>query len=155
MVQEYEKTTPVFDFETGDFKVDLQGRVVTATEAEAVVQITLKAVNTVRGVYLIYANTDDESLHHKYGNDLYNVMRANGLTEDARMSEMERAIKEALIYDPWITDITDIVIKRGKDLTNNDKIQRNDGSQLDEVYASYTIHHIFGTTDAEGVLVSG
>lgn len=157
MVQEYEKRTPVFDFEAGDFVTDLQGRVVTVTEAEAVVQIALKALQTVRGVWLIYANSEDDARDHTYGNDTLNVMRAPGLSEKARLSEIERAIKEALIYDPWITRVTDIRIKRRKDLTGNEPYipAGGDHVNIDEVYASYTVHHIFGTTEIEGVALNG
>lgn len=142
MAEEYEKRTPVFDFEAGEFLTDLQGGVVTVTESEAVVQIALKALQTVRGVYLIYANTDDEARNHTYGNDTLNVMRAPGLSEKARIAEIERAIKEALIYDPWITKVTDIRIKRRKDLTGKENYipAQGDHVNIDEVYALSLIH---------------
>lgn len=157
MAEEYEKRTPVFDFEAGEFVTDLQGRIVTVTEEEAVVQIALKALQTVRGVYLIYGNLEDDSRDHTYGNDTENVLRAPGLSDAARIAEIERSIKEALIYDPWITKITDLQVKRRRDLTGKEPYipAQGDHIKTDEVYASFTVHHIFGTTEIEEAAING
>jgi len=103
--------TPVFDWEAGDFATDLQGAVIVVTEAEAVEQIIIKAIQTIRGVFLIYANEDDPALDHKYGNDAQDTLRQD-MTEAAKISELARNIREALIYDPFIIDVTDIVITK-------------------------------------------
>lgn len=111
MAESWEKT-PVFDFELGDFVTDSSGKVLTVTGGEAAAQIALKALQTVRGVYLIYTNLEDEDLDDKYGNDTLNVLRQENLTEEARLSEIERAIEEALIYDPWILEVNSLTLKR-------------------------------------------
>lgn len=126
------RKTPVFDWEAGEFVTDLSGRVITATGAPAVKQIVLKAQQTTRGAFLIYA-ADPEvpgSKGHTYGSDLDNI-RASDLPDSAKLSEMERAVKEAVIYDPWIRDVRDV------------SVQRQD---TDATLISATIDHIYGTT---------
>lgn len=112
MAEENEKRTPVFDWDKGEFAVNLNKAVVTAAEGEAVKQIILKAYSTARGVFLIYANVEDPEDDHVYGNDAQEVLTRADLNEEARISELERAIEEALIHDPWITEVYDIVIER-------------------------------------------
>lgn len=124
---EQDKKTPVFDWELGEF-VTNQGTVITATGTAAVEEIIHKAQRTARGVYLIYANTEDADLNHKYGSDVQDIVRRSDLTEEARISELKRAIKEALIYDPWIVDVYGITIDR-----------QNNG----DVIAAYTVSTIF------------
>jgi hypothetical protein len=131
MAEESEKRTPVFDWEIGDFKTDPQGRIVTVTEQEAVEQIAIKAVNTVRGVFLIYGNVDDEDLDHKYGSDVQNVLRAP-ISEDLRLEELKRAVREALIYDPWVEDVYDVEVTR-------------EGVEPDAGYVDLKIRTIFNT----------
>ena len=135
-----EQKTPLFDFETGDFVKDSRDRIVCVTGAQAVQMVALKALKTVRGVYLIYADLDDEELDHVYGNDVEIIMHED-LTEEARLSEFERATEEALIYDPWITGVTDIVLKKrggpGEYGENADHLAP------DEVEISLTIQTIF------------
>jgi len=111
MVEEYQKKTPVFDWEKGDFVVDPQRRVITVTEEKAVEQVIIKALQTQRAIFLIYADPENEDNNHKYGNDAANVLTAN-LSDDARLSELKRAVKEALVYDPWILDVYDIEVSR-------------------------------------------
>lgn len=115
---ENEKRTPVFNWEVnqegvpyGDFKTDPQRRVVTVTGQEAVEQIVIKAQATARGVYLIYADPENTGRNHKYGNDAFEIL-GKDLAEEVRISELQRAIKQALIYDPWIKDVTDITVSR-------------------------------------------
>jgi hypothetical protein len=138
MVAEIEKRTPIFDYNLGDFVKALDGSVATAAGPEAIKHIVLKACSTVRGVYEIYADIENPDLDHKYGNDTRDVMIRQDLTEEVRISELKRAIREALIYDPWITDVTDIVVRR---------------KSSDEAEADFTVHHIFGTTEFQGVTV--
>jgi len=140
MVEEYQKKTPVFDWETGDFAVDPQRRVVTVTEEKAVEQVIIKALQTHRAIFLIYADPENADSNHKYGNDVGNVLAAN-LSDEARLSELERAVKEALIYDPWILDVYDIQVSR----------QGNN-----EALASFTIKTIFDREYTfEGVNLNG
>lgn len=132
---ESDKRSPVFDWEAGDFVKDNQGAVLTVTEGEAMKQIVLKALNTVRGVYAIYANVDDEDLNHKYGNDTENVLRQD-ISEEVRIAELKRAVYEALIYDPWVTDVYDISVSR-----EPEGVQI--GREIDAAYMSCKISTIF------------
>lgn len=145
---EKDKRTPVFTWATdqkgtpyGEFQVDPQGRVVTVTRAEAMAQIAIKAQTTARGVYLIYADPANPTKNHKYGNDSFDILRRGNLTEAARIAELKRAIREALIYDPWVKDVRDITV---------DRI----GTAGAE--ASFTIKSIFDTeVDIKGVPLNG
>lgn len=108
--------TPVFDWETGEFKIDLTGRVVTATGAEAVEQAAVKALQTARSLYLIYFDAEDPTRHNKYGSEVHDIAVRRDLSESVRIDELKRAVREALIYDPWITDVPEVTITRqGKD----------------------------------------
>lgn len=154
-VTDEEKRVPVFDWQRGDFLLDLQGSVVTVTQAEAVEQIVIKAQQTVRGAFLIYANLDDPTLDHVYGNDAASILTAGDLPDDVRMDELKRAAEESLIYDPWITAVEDIVIKRRSEVTADDGfVLSDDPAPGDEIYASFTVQHIFGATRVEGVNLS-
>ncbi|MHB1167339.1 MAG: DUF2634 domain-containing protein [Carboxydocellales bacterium] len=135
MVEEYEKKTPVFDWAKGDFAVDPQRRVVTATEKDAVAQIIIKAQQTVRGVHPIYADTENPDKNHTYGSDVETVLVAD-LTEAGRLSELERATKDAIIYDPWVTGVYGITINR---------------QGTDKAVAELTADTIFGEVSLEGV----
>jgi hypothetical protein len=126
------RKTPVFDWDAGEFATDLAGRVRTATGAPAVEQIVLKAQQTIRGAFLIYA-ADPEvpgSKGHTYGSDVDNI-RVSDLPDSAKLSEMERAVKEAVIYDPWIKDVRDVTVQH---------------QGTDEALITATIDHIYGTT---------
>ncbi|TVX92229.1 DUF2634 domain-containing protein [Paenibacillus agilis] len=134
--------TPVFDWDTGDFLVDLQGRIVTATGAEAVEQIVMKATQTIRGLFLIYANLEEPELDHKYGNDAVHTLVMD-MPNSAKISELKRNILDALVYDPWINDVTDIEIE-----------QRQDDKGEWAYYGNATIHHVFGTSEIAEVTVA-
>lgn len=144
---ENEKRTPVFNWYVdqrgipyGEFLVDPSGRVVTATEREAVEQIVIKAQATARGVYLIYADPENEENNHKYGSDVFEILRQE-LPESVRKSEVERAIKQALIYDPWVTDVVDLVVS-------------NLGTE--EATADFTVKTIFDRDiEVKGVPLNG
>jgi hypothetical protein len=135
-----DEKTPVFDWIAGDFATDLQCGVVTATGRDAVEQIVLKATQTIRGLYAIYANLEDPQLDHKYGNDAQWTL-IKQMPEVARISELKRNIYEALVYDPWITDVTDLEIIQDK---------APDTGEL-AYFCSCTVIHIYGTTNIEGV----
>jgi hypothetical protein len=138
--------TAVFDWEAGEFATDLQGGVVTATGAAAVAQIVIKATQTIRGLFLIYADLDNPALNHKYGNDAPRTAVMQ-MPDAAKISELKRNIREALIYDPWIRDVTDVEIEK-------QLIKRQDGSQEWAYVGSAKIHHIYGTMQIEGVNVT-
>lgn len=155
MTPEDEKRTAVFDWQKGDFAVDLQGNQLVATGEAAVIQIIIKALQTARGVFLIYAHPADPELDHAYGNDTADIMTRAELPEDVRLDEMKRAIREALVFDPWIEDVYDIVLTQRKD---SKTITNSDGSlteiAVDAVYADFTVQHIFGISAMEGVAVA-
>jgi len=140
-MEESEKKTPVFNYDVGEFEVDTQGNVVTATGDKALLEIIIKAEGTERGIYLIYADTEDPELDHKYGTDSIDVLLRKNLTEATRISEVKRAIKDAIIYDPWIEDVNDIAIQK---------------LALGGYLSSFTINTIFDTKiNVEGVAING
>ncbi|MGG3803175.1 DUF2634 domain-containing protein [Metabacillus fastidiosus] len=153
MAEEIEKKVPLFDWEEEDFVTDDRGRVITVTGGQAAQEIALKALNTIRSTFSIYFNVEDEDLDDKYGNDTLNVIREPDLTEEARLSEVERAVRDALLYDPWFTGIENLSIKRlngpgnygiGADHLNGD-----------EVEISLTLQTIFDDVTLEGVILNG
>lgn len=162
MAEESEKRTPVFEWikdengeYVGDFKLDPQGNIVTVTEQQAVEQIVIKAQQTARGVFLIYADLDNEELDHKYGNDAQDILTRPDLPEAVRIDELKRAVREAIIYDPWITDVYDIIISRDPDATVdqlealNPLLQKKETpkgeKQYDAVYGRFKVSTIFDT----------
>lgn len=109
------KKTPVFNWLAGEFATDLQGRVILATEEKAVEQVIIKAQETPRGTYLIYADTENPDLNHKYGSDVHDIAVRQDLSEEVRISEIKRTVKEAVIYDPWVLDVTEITVYKQRD----------------------------------------
>jgi hypothetical protein len=105
------KKSPVFDYEKGEFVFD-GNRVKTVQGAEALKEILTKAIGTERGVYTIYADPDDETKNHKYGNDAVLLITRRELSEAAQQSEVKRATKEAVIYDPWVKDAYNIRLEK-------------------------------------------
>jgi hypothetical protein len=81
---------------------------------DAIKQFVLKALVTARSTYLIYS--DD------YGNEMFDLI-GDDVTPGLLDSELPRMLKEALIYDDRIEDVTDITYTR-------------DG---DSLYASFTV----------------
>lgn len=143
-----DKRVAVFDYEAGDFLRDDQKAIVTVTEGEAVEQIALKALSTVRGVFLIYADVENPDLHHKYGNDTEHVQRRD-ISDEVKLSEFKRAIYEALIYDPWITDVYEINVSR-------DAVGVQQGLEIDAAYVSLKLSTIFDKDiTLEGVNLNG
>ena len=108
-VEKTKQRTPIFDWQAGEFAVDPQGRVTTATQGAAVAQIAIKALQTRRGAYTIYAAPGEPQRDHKYGSDASAVVAAN-LDIATQESELKRAAVEALIYDPFILEVNDITL---------------------------------------------
>ncbi|XJZ25943.1 DUF2634 domain-containing protein [Bacillota bacterium Lsc_1132] len=155
MAEANQKKTPMFDWKAGEFVTDIQGRVLTATETDAVEQIVIKSLETERGQDLIYADVDNPENGYMYGNEAAAVMTSADLPEEVRIEELKRAIKEALVFHEWINDVQDIELIRRTPETPT--ITLSDGTikeiGVDEVYASFTVYHIFGTTSLKGVKV--
>lgn len=136
--------TPVFDWNAGDFKVENRA-VVVVTGTAAVEQVVLKAEATARGVYMIYANLEDPDLHHKYGSDVPELLTRGDMTEDIRISEIKRAVREAIIYDPWVTDVYKV-----------DVYSQVDTGGVRRWYTSFTMDTIYDTKiPVEGVALDG
>jgi hypothetical protein len=101
---------PVFDFDKGDFVIDGLGAVQVVEGSPAVAQAVAKALHTERGKYEIYINKEVEELSHKYGADIIDIVIRQGLTSDIVEIELKNAVKEAIIYDPEVKSVDNIVI---------------------------------------------
>lgn len=110
MAEESEKRSPVFDWENGEFLLDHANNVMTVTEQEAAEQIIIKALQTARGAFLIYANVDDEDLHHKYGSDVPDIQKDGTISQQVKEDEIKRAVEEALIYLDWVNEVNNIAL---------------------------------------------
>ena len=96
-------TTPTktwkLDFENGKIGSYIDG-------LEAIEQFVIKAIKTARSRFYIYS--DD------YGCELEDLLGAN-VTDAFLNAEIPRMVKEALIYDDRIEDVTDIQYERDGD----------------------------------------
>lgn len=139
-MEEIYKKTPVFNYETGEFVID-SNAVAVATGEEALKQIIIKAQGTERGTYLIYADTENADLNHKYGTDAISIMNRSELPEEVKEAEIKRAIREAILYDPWVEEVYDITVaKQGGD----------------SYLASFKVRSIFDSNlVVEGVQING
>jgi hypothetical protein len=107
-VSETDKKSPLFDFEAGEFILDSQNGVKVAYGKDALPAIIVKASSTPRGVYSIYANTDEPELDHKYGSDVEEIAIHSEISAQARLSELKRAVTESLEYDTWIESVDSV-----------------------------------------------
>lgn len=95
---------PVFDFDTGEFVIGLDGTVKTVTGSEAVGMIAVKAEETERGVFPVYGDFENEEENHVYGSDVKAYGICGDYPKDVRLSEVKRAAEEAIAY-PSIMNI--------------------------------------------------
>lgn len=144
MEEDNQRRTVAFDWETGDFVVDTQGAQKVVTEAEAIEQIAIKALQTLRNRSLIYADIENPESNHTYGSDVQDLLTMPGLPEEIREEELKRAVRETLIYDPWITEVSDITF-------STETVVDEAGKAVSATVISLTVSHIFGSTDLEGV----
>jgi hypothetical protein len=135
-----ELKSPVFDWDAGDFAT-IAGGVRAAQHGDAVAQVIIKAQATPRGIYPIYARPDDQTLDHKYGSDVADILTRRELTEEARVSELKRAIVEAIQYDPWVLEVLDVNVYQDKD----------DDSGESAYFADYKVRTVFDTVAMKGV----
>ncbi|MDP5273554.1 DUF2634 domain-containing protein [Chengkuizengella axinellae] len=84
-----------FNFDIGEFTENI------IDEIDALRQFIRKAISTTRLKYLIY--------DQQYGCELTDLI-ALDLKPNLLASEIERVIKEALIYDERIKDVTEFII---------------------------------------------
>lgn len=136
--------TPIWDYEKGDFKTS-NGVILTAEDEAAIEQIILKAQATARGVYLIYANIENADLDHKYGSDAVALLAQADVSDEVRDSELKRAVKEAIIYDPLITDVYDVALYQET---------ADDGSPMH--YVDFKVATVYDSTvEVKGVALNG
>ena len=138
------RKTPVFDWANGEFLADFQGGVVLATGSKAVEQVIIKAQQTRRGIFLIYADVENPPLNHKYGSDVHDIAVRQDISDEVRISEIKRAVREALIFDAWVEDVTDIEVYKERD---------TDGVLKD--FVKYNVKTIYDNVSVEGVAVDG
>lgn len=119
MAEITELRVPVFDFDTGEFVIGLDGAVKTATGSEAVGIIAVKAEQTERGVFPVYGDYENEEENHVYGSDVKAFGICGEYPKDVRLSEVKRATKEAIEYDPWIESVDSVEVIEGTDLAGN------------------------------------
>lgn len=112
MAEEFERRSPVFDWERGDFARDPSGNVISVTETRAATEIIIKALQTARGRYLLYANLEDDDLHHKYGSDVPDITRDHTISRAVKEDEIKRSIRESLIYLDWVESVENIVFQQ-------------------------------------------
>ena len=139
-MEEKDKVTPVFDWDEGDFVVDMAGQVATAAGPSAVPHILAKAQQTARGKYAVYADLENADLNHKYGSDVYDILSRKDLDEQTRISELKRAIRDAIEYDPWVKSVTAITITQ---------------TTGDTYTAEYEVLTIFDTIEVKGAVLNG
>lgn len=89
---------PVFDFDTGEFVIGLDGTVKTVTGSEAVGMIAVKAEETERGIFPVYGDFENEEENHVYGSDVKAYGICGDYPKDVRLSEVKRAAEEAIAY---------------------------------------------------------
>lgn len=109
---------PVFDFDTGEFVIGLDGSVKTVTGSQAVGIIAVKAEQTERGVFPVYGDYENEEENHVYGSDVKAFGICGEYPNDVRLSEVRRAAEEAIAYDPWIESVDSVTVIEGNDKAN-------------------------------------
>lgn len=128
-----ERKVPVFDWDKMEFATGIGGVVQTVQGNDAVAQVVIKAQQTQLGKYSVYADFEDETLNHIYGSRVSEVVLRKDIPEAVKLSEAEREAREAIIYDPWVEDVTDV-----KAYSQIDK----DG--VTRYYLDMTVETIFG-----------
>lgn len=113
--------TPLFDFEKGEFVTDANGAVVLDDGQKGMANIIEKIHRTPRGVYKVY--TDD------YGSEVRNVLIDGEINEIGRIQRVKEAIRDSLIFDERIVDVSEIEIQK---------------DEKDAYIASYIVYTIYG-----------
>mgnify|MGYP000920901957 CR=1 FL=1 len=135
-----DKKTPVFDFAKGDFVTDAYGKVTTTTGILAAVPVIIKAQQTPQGRYPIYRNSLDAQFNHKYGNSAWHILTRPFLSDEVRLSELKRAMREAILYDPWVKEVRDMTLARR---TAKDSLDPEDKGYADVLAVEFTVQTIF------------
>lgn len=109
------KKTFLFDFETKEFVLDTMNNVVSTTDNETIVRgIVDKLLHDARYRHAIYDTN--------WGNEISDLIAQDDPFEVFE-AEIKRLLREALIYHPYIKDVTNIEISQSGET----------------VYASFTV----------------
>lgn len=101
------KYTFQFDFEKKEFVADITGKVITTTnEQEMLKQVVDKILHDRRYKNLIYPNS--------YGNEIEFILSQDEPIEIIK-HELKRVYEEALIYHPFIKNISNFIINSDGD----------------------------------------
>ena len=96
------KKTFIFDFENKEFVVDTMNNIITTTDNETIVRgVVEKILNDTRYRFAIY----DKS----WGNEIPDLL-AQDEPFEVYETEIKRLLREALVYHPYIKDVTNIEI---------------------------------------------
>lgn len=116
--------TPLFNFQEGCFVTDERGRVICDDGQKGMETIIAKAHATARRSYAIYSED--------YGSDEKAVLK-KAVPEVARQMLIKEAIRDCLVYDNRIKEVSEITLER---LTDGYK-------------AMYTVYTIFGEVEVK------
>lgn len=98
-------SSPVFDFDTGDFKISASGSLLLKSGKEALAEWIRKTLVTPRFVYGIYPTWYGSEVLGKIGG----AKHKNPLSKDSLsvIGDVERGIKDALKVDRRVIDVID------------------------------------------------
>lgn len=115
--------TPVFDFRAGEFVSDSNG-VVKVAEGQIGMANLIEKIHLVpRNAYRVYTDA--------YGSDARYVLIDRELNEEAKILRLKEVIRDSLIYDKRVVDVSVIEIERQSD-------------ESDVFVASYIVYTIYG-----------
>ncbi|MGM7428578.1 DUF2634 domain-containing protein [Bacillus pacificus] len=115
--------TPLFDFRAGEFVSDSNG-VVKVDEGQIGMANLIEKIHLVpRNAYRVYTDA--------YGSDARYVLIDKELNEEAKILRLKQVIRESLIYDKRVVDVSVIEIERQSD-------------EGDVFVASYIVYTIYG-----------
>jgi hypothetical protein len=145
-----DKKSPIFDFSTGEFVTDASGKVLSTTGILASVPVLIKAMQTPRGRFSIYRNSVNTRLNHKYGNSAWHILTRPFLSDAVRLSEIKRAMADAIKYDPWVKEVYNVQVVRR---TTKDPLDPKDKGYSDVLDFECTVRTIFdGELTIRGVV---
>ncbi|MDM5239107.1 DUF2634 domain-containing protein [Bacillus cereus] len=115
--------TPLFDFRAGEFVSDSNG-VVKVDDGQIGMANLIEKIHLVpRNAYRVYTDA--------YGSDARNVLIDKELNEEAKILRLKEVIRDSLIYDKRVVDVSVIEIERQSD-------------ENDVFVASYIVNTIYG-----------
>ncbi|PEJ95092.1 DUF2634 domain-containing protein [Bacillus wiedmannii] len=115
--------TPLFDFRAGEFVSDSNG-VVKVAEGQIGMANLIEKIHLVpRNAYRVYTDA--------YGSDARYVLIDRELNEEAKILRLKEVIRDSLIYDKRVVDVSVIEIERQSD-------------ESDVFVASYIVYTIYG-----------